>query len=147
MQTKTIDVTASSGAPAEAVWALLADVKTWSTWAGFDLAELERPGAPEPQGVGALRRFRSGRVRNLEEVVRFEAPRVFSYEVRRSPIPMRGYHADVVLSDAPDGGTLISWRSRFQAPRPLAALIEKRLRAFIADTAERLAAAAERPAR
>lgn len=147
MQTRTVEVTASTDAPAEAVWALLANVETWSDWADFDVAELERPGAPDPQGVGALRRFRRGRVRNVEEVVRFEPPHALSYEVRRSSIPMRDYHAEVVLSTRLDGGTVIAWRSRFRARWPLARLIDRRLHAFIADTAERLAAEAERSRR
>lgn len=142
MQTRTLEVTAISAAPPEMVWALLAEVETWREWAAFDESVLERSGEPDAQGVGALRRFRSGRVKNLEEVVRFEPPYAFSYEVRRSPIPMRGYHADVRLAETPEGGTTISWRSRFEAHWPLAPVIERRLRSFIADTAERLATSA-----
>ena len=66
-----------------------------------------------------------------------------SYEVRAGNIPVRDYHADVVLQERPEGGTIIAWRSRFNAHWPLAPLIERGLRTFIADTAVRLAATAE----
>ena len=143
MQARNLEVTAESAAAPEAVWTLLADVGTWSQWAAFDESVLERPGADHSQGVGAIRRFRRGRYHNREEVVRFEAPHALSYEVRSGNIPVRDYHADVVLQERPEGGTIITWRSRFNAHWPLAPLIERGLRTFIADTAVRLAATAE----
>ena len=143
MKTRIIEVSARSAAPAEAVWELLADVSTWSHWGAFDESVLERPGREHPQGVGALRRFRAGRVHNQEEVVRFEPPYAFAYEVRAGDIPVRDYHADVELTPAPEGGTVLTWRSSFRARWPLAPLIHRRLQAFIADTAGRLAIAAQ----
>jgi uncharacterized protein YndB with AHSA1/START domain len=143
MQSRNLEVTAESSAAPEAVWALLADVTTWSRWAAFDESGLERPGSGDPQGVGAIRRFRRGRYHNREEVVRFEAPHALSYEVRAGNIPVHDYHADVVLQERLEGGTIITWRSSFDARWPLAPLIERGLRSFIADTAVRLAATAE----
>ena len=146
MGVRTIHVQETSAAPVEAVWALVADVSTWSQWGGFDESELERPGSPVPEGVGALRRFRTGRVRNQEEVVRFDPPRGFSYEVRESDVPVCDYHADVDLTEAPGGGTTITWRSTFRARWPgTGPLVQWRLGAFIKDSARRLAAAAAQP--
>ena len=59
MQARNLEVTAESTASPEAVWALLAEVGTWSEWAAFDESVLERPGSGDPEGVGAIRRFRS----------------------------------------------------------------------------------------
>lgn len=142
MQARTLEVTARSTAPPARVWALLADVATWSQWAAFDESTLERPGKDDPEGVGAVRSFQRGRYHNREEVVRFDPPTAFSYEVRDGNIPVRDYHADVLLQERPEGGTTITWRSRFSARWPLAPMIERGLRSFIADTANRLAAAA-----
>jgi uncharacterized protein YndB with AHSA1/START domain len=145
LKVRTIDVKADSEAPPQAIWDLVADVETWSSWGAFDESFLERPAqSTDPRGVGAIRRFRTGRIRNQEEVVRFDPPRAFSYEVRKSDVPVRDYHADVELSERPGGGTTISWRSTFRPRWPgLGGLVERRLGAFIADSAERLARAAE----
>jgi uncharacterized protein YndB with AHSA1/START domain len=139
---QTIDVRVTTAAPAERVFALLADVSTWTTWGSFDEAVRERPGASDGQGVGERRQFRAGRTRSVEEVVAFEPSRRFSYELR-SGLPLDGYHADVDLAPAPDGGTEIHWRSTFRARYPLTGWIYRRaLQRFIADLAERLARAA-----
>lgn len=144
MGIRTIHVEETSRAPIEKVWALIADVSTWSEWGAFDEAELERPGTGVPEGVGALRRFKTGRVRNQEEVVRFEPPRGFSYETRETDVPVRDYHADVDLAEAPGGGTTIAWHSTFRARLPGTGwLVQRRLGAFIEDSVRRLAAAAE----
>jgi tRNA-Thr(GGU) m(6)t(6)A37 methyltransferase TsaA len=143
MQTRAVEVTAQSTASPEQIWALLAAVETWSTWGAFDESALERPGDIDPQGVGAIRRFRTGRISNIEEVVRFEPARILSYQVRESDIPMRDYHADVMLAATAEGGTVITWRSSFRARWPAAPLIERRLRGFTTDTAQRLAIAAK----
>jgi len=70
-----IDVGARSAAPPERVWALLADVSTWSRWAPFDEAEVE-----SGEGVGEIRRFRAGRVTTRERVTELDPPRRYAYE-------------------------------------------------------------------
>jgi uncharacterized protein YndB with AHSA1/START domain len=142
---RTIQVQVTSEAPVEAVWELVADVETWCRWGAFDESELERPGSSsDPRGVGALRRFRTGRVRNQEEVVRFEPPHAFAYEVRESDVPVRDYRADVILAERPGGGSTITWRSTFRARWPgVGGYVQRRLTSFIDDTARRLAAAAQ----
>jgi hypothetical protein len=139
---KTIHTTARSSALPQTVWALLADVETWVQWAAFDAAELEQPGSPDPHGLDAIRRFRRGRHTTRERVTAFEPARRLGY-VLLSGIPIRDYRADVTL-DPENGGTLITWRSSLCGKFPIpASLVQRRLRAFVADTAERLARAAE----
>ena len=138
------EVVAHSTAPPERVWPLLADARGWSSWARFTHSELEREGSPEPDGIGALRAFGSGPVRSREEVVAFDEPLHLAYELRRG-MPIKGYRADVTLE--PDGdGTRITWSSHFErATVPgTGAFYRWFLRTFIADTAKRLARAAER---
>ena len=128
----------SSTAP-ERVWELLADVGTWPEWADFDEAAVE-----SGSGLGEIRSFRHGRTRTRERVTVFEPPHRFGYDLV-SGLPIRGYHAEVTLTPYGDG-THIRWHSTFRARVPGTGwLIRRSLQRFVADTAGRLARAAERP--
>jgi hypothetical protein len=73
---------------------------------------LLRPGAPEPDGVGALRGFGIGPAGgSKEEVVAFDPPRHLGY-IAVSGLPVRRYRADVDL-EADGGGTAVTWRGSF----------------------------------
>ncbi len=134
-----LDAEARSSAPPERVWALLADVRTWPEWADFDEAAVES-GA----GVGGVRSFRHGRTRTRERVTAFEPPRRLGYDFL-SGLPIRDYHAEVTLTPE-DGGTHLRWHSTFRSKAPGTGwLIRRSLQRFVADTAERLARAAEQP--
>lgn len=140
------EVVEHSAAIPERVWALLADARGWSRWSRITAATLEREGTPVPDGVGALRVFGSGPFKSREEVVAFDAPRHLAYELRKG-MPVEGYRADVTLTTDGDG-TLITWSSSFRratipgAGRPIAWFFRR----FVADTARRLARAAEQAA-
>ncbi len=134
-----LDAEARSSAPPERVWALLADVRTWPQWADFDEAAVE-----SGSGLGEVRSFRHGRTRTRERVTAFEPPHRLDYDFL-SGLPIRDYHAQVTLTRE-DGGTHIRWHSTFRARLPgTGRLIRRGLQRFVADTAERLARAAERP--
>jgi hypothetical protein len=138
-----IEETARSRAPRAAVWALVADGRSWSRWGPWQKAELEREGSPPPDGVGAIRLLTRRPVTSREEVVAFEPPERLRYRMLGG-LPVRGYEAQVTLSDD-DGGTLIRWRSEFDAKIPgTGALLRRSLAGFIRDVAERLAREAER---
>lgn len=111
-----IDVSARSAADPRTVHALLAAGSTWPQWSPIGSFTLERPAADAPEGVGAIRVFRTGRTTSREEIVELVPQRRLSYRLL-SGLPLRDYRADVDLT--PDGdGTVIHWRSRFLARVP-----------------------------
>lgn len=140
---QVIDVTATSAAPPERVWALLADINTWTRWGPWRSAGLHRTGVPAPDGIGAVRWLRRGPFTTVEEIVTYEPLHRLGYELR-SGLPLRGYRAEVTLMALPDGGTTVRWQSRFTGAVPgLGALIRPGLKRFIAGVTAALATAAE----
>lgn len=135
-----IDERGHSGAPPARVFDLLADGRSWPVWGEFDSVEVS--GGP---GVGEERVFKTGRVRNHERVVEFDPPRTFGY-VSLSGLPIRDYRATVTLTATEGGGTDIRWHSQFRGKYGVGWLVERRLGAFIRQTVEALARAAERDA-
>jgi hypothetical protein len=142
--TQAVDEHAHSNAPREAVWRLVADTLTWPDWGAWSRAEVLREGTPPPGGLHAIKRLKLFPTTVVEEVTVFDPPNRLGYELR-SGLPLRGYRAEIVLTDAPSGGTDIRWSGRFEAKLPGSGPLHRRLLArFTADTVERLARAAER---
>jgi len=126
------------------VWPLLAQARRWTEWSTVRHADLEREGEPTPDGVGAIRRFRTGPVTSREEVVEFVPPRRLVYTML-SGLPVRGYRATVELH-SDDGGTRISWASTFTAaPRGTAWFWRGFLHITVRSFARRLARRARIP--
>ena len=74
-----------------------------------------------------------------------EPPSRFAYEML-SGLPLRDYQAEVTLTDSAEG-TEIHWHSEFDARIPgTGPLLRRQLGGVVADTAERLARAAEKRA-
>jgi hypothetical protein len=139
-----IDVRGHSEAGPAAVYALLIDGATWPEWSPIGSFTLERPGPDEPEGVGAIRLFRTGRVRSHERIVERVPDRRFSYELV-SGLAIKGYRAVVELT--PEGtGTGIHWHSSFDAKVPGTGWIYRRtLDRFIRQVVAGLAARATVP--
>jgi uncharacterized protein YndB with AHSA1/START domain len=116
MASQQVDETATTPASPDVVYRLLRDGATWPQWSPIDSFELERAAEDEPEGLGAIRVFRTGRYVLHEEIVELVPKRRFSYALR-SGIPVRGYRADVDLE--PEGeGTKIRWRTSFDPKVP-----------------------------
>ncbi|MCX2712923.1 SRPBCC family protein [Mycolicibacterium sp. J2] len=105
--------------PIDTVWATLTDHVGMASWAPGLSISLGRPGAPEPNGVGAVRRIKTpGPGPDIvEEVTTFEAPHVFGYKAL-SGTPFPGYTGEVRLT--PVGtGTRIDYTVGSTASFPL----------------------------
>ena len=133
-----IEESARSSAAPGAVYRLLRDGSTWPDWARIDAFELEREGDGEPEGVGAIRVFTSGRVRGRDEIVGFAVDRQFRYD-HLEGLPVRGYEARIDLAPS-GGGTDITWRVTFDAKYPGTGwLVRRSLVGFIRDNVDGLA--------
>jgi Polyketide cyclase / dehydrase and lipid transport len=102
---------ARSAAAVEVVWPLIGEAARWKEWSWMTRTSLLRPGRPEPDGVGALRRFALGPAGSREEVVEWDPPHHLGYVVVGG-LPVRHYRADVEL-DRHGGGTVVTWRGSF----------------------------------
>ena len=138
MARQRIEHRATTTADPGTVYALLRDGASWPAWSPIDSVELERPGADEPEGLGAVRRLRSGRITGHDEIVELVPNRRFSY-THRSSLPVRNYRADVDLEPTPQG-TAIRWVSAFDPKVPGTGwLVRRGLDGFVAGLARGLA--------
>ncbi|WP_330254968.1 SRPBCC family protein [Nocardia sp. NBC_00565] len=93
--------------PIAVVWETLADHEGMSDWSPGIAVTLEREGASERNGVGAVRRVQGPGVTIREEVTGFEVGRWLAYRVL-SGLPLRDYRGEVFLSQS-DGDTTVTW--------------------------------------
>ena len=106
-------------APIETVWDTLSNHAAMSSWAPGVTVTVEKPGTPDPNGVGTVRRVASpGPGKDvLEEVVTFDPPHVLRYKaISGSPFP--GYSGEVRLTPA-GAGTHINYTISTTAGFPL----------------------------
>jgi uncharacterized protein YndB with AHSA1/START domain len=131
-------------APPEVVFGLAADAPGWQHWAGplVRRSWWEREGAPEPGGVGAVRRLGSRLVSSREEIVAYQRPHLLAYTW--STRLVRDYRAELRL-EPEAGGTRLTWSGEFRTVLPLTGGILRRLlAATVGGFARRLAATAAR---
>lgn len=134
-----IDVQVHTQADAGAVYALLRDGASWPTWSPIDSFELERTGAQETEGIGAIRIYVRGRVRGRDEIAELVLDRRFGYR-HLSGMPVSDYRGEVDLQPD-DRGTEIRWRTSFLPRRPgTGPLLRWGIERFIRKCARGLAA-------
>jgi len=116
-RTATTEVAAST----DRVWQTLADHEGMSTWGPGVKVTLERPGAEERNGLGAVRRVSlpGPMPAVVEEVTGFEPGRRLAYKAL-SGLPLRGYHAEVTLDPVAGGRTRVTYRVYADRRLPLA---------------------------
>ena len=132
---------ATTPATPGALWALIEDVTTWTTWAPFEAAVLEEAGDDTPNGVGAIRRFERGRFTTRERVTEFLPERRLSYRLL-SGLPLRDYEAHIDLERQGDL-TFITWSASFRARIPgTGGLFRRGMQNLYTDFAQRLGRAA-----
>ena len=138
MGRQRIEHTATTTADPATVYALLREGATWPSWSPIDSFELEREGEGAPEGVGAVRVFRNGRVEGRDTIVELVEDRRLAY-THVSSLPVKDYRAGVDLE--PDGsGTRIRWQASFTPTVPgTGPLLRRALERFLRQCAEGLA--------
>jgi hypothetical protein len=145
MARQRIHEQATTAADPDTVYAMLADGPSWPEWSPIDAYELERPGNGEPEGVGAVRVLRNGRVTGRDTIAELVPGRRFAY-THVSSLPVRDYRGEVDLEPGPDG-TVIHWRASFEPTIPLTgAFLRRALSRFLRQMTDGLAAGAARRA-
>jgi hypothetical protein len=141
MARQRIEHRATTSADPATVYALLRDGAGYPSWSPIDSFELERQGATEPEGVGAVRVFRSGRVTGRDEIVELVPDRRLAY-AHTSSLPVRDYRGEIDLEPVPEG-TAIRWVSSFEPKYPgTGRLMRRALDGFIEKMTDGLAARA-----
>jgi hypothetical protein len=139
MRLRSVDVSAQSRASAETLYRLLADGSTWPRWSPMESFELERPGDPPPEGVGAIRVFRKGRTTGRDEILELVRNRRFRY-ANLSGVQVRDYVAAVELTPVADGTTSIRWQATFTPAVPgTGAVAERSIRRLLRQCVSGLA--------
>ncbi len=108
-----VSATARSQATPAQLYARLLDTERWPEWSTVTGAEVERPGGPD--GLGLVRRLRTGPILVREEVVEAERDRRQVY-VQLSGLPIDDYRAEVRLDPAPHGA-VVTWSASFRPRR------------------------------
>ena len=138
MSRQRIEQHATTTADPATVYALLRDGASWPNWTPIETSEIERPGEQEPEGVGAVRLFRAGKVVGHDEIVELVPDRRFAY-AHTSNLPVRDYRGEIDLEPTAEG-TAIRWVSTFDPKYPgTGGLVRRGIAKFIAQCAEGLA--------
>jgi len=131
-------VGARTTAPVEEVWPLLAEARRWKEWSFLTRTDLEREGTPDPDGVGAVRRFSRMGIGSREEVLAWDPPHHLAYTVL-SGFPVRNYRADITL-EADGSGTRIDWAGTYDekwrgTAGPVGAMLSRTMQKFATGVA------------
>jgi len=134
-----ISIHVDTAASPAAVFRLLADGSTWTTWSPIESFELEQQGNPPPEGVGAIRVFELGRTTGRDQLLEVVPDRRLAY-ASLSGLPVRDYVGQVDLTPSTDGSTSIHWHSDFFPKTPGTGwLVERSLHRFLSKCAHGLA--------
>jgi ribosome-associated toxin RatA of RatAB toxin-antitoxin module len=115
---RSLHVTRTIPAPAEAVFDLLADHANYDRFRPIHTSELVREGEPPPNGVGALRRIKVRPLVFDEEITAYERPTRLDYLIVKLNVPFEHHGGTIRLSPEGDA-THVDWRTSFTVPVPV----------------------------
>ena len=115
---RSVHVTRTIPAPAEAVFDVLADHANYDRFRAIHGSELIRQGDPAPNGVGALRRIKVWPLVFEEEITAYERPTRLDYLIVKLNVPFKHDGGSITLTPE-DEATRVDWRSSFSVPTPV----------------------------
>ena len=126
-------------APPEIVFDVLTDHRRYPEITSLRKAELEREGAPAPNGLGAIRVLTVAGPPMREEVIGYDPPHRFSYTIL-SGLPVRDHVGTVELTPR-DGGTKVVYAIHTTPTVPLGgfavvAVLEQGIKTLLAGVAK-----------
>jgi uncharacterized protein YndB with AHSA1/START domain len=121
---RSIHVTRTIPAPAEAVFDRLADHANYDRFRPIRRSELLREGDPAPNGVGALRRIKVPPLTFEEEITHYDRPSRLDYLIVKLNIPFEHHGGSIRLTEE-DGATHVDWRSTYRVPTPVIGGLEE----------------------
>jgi uncharacterized protein YndB with AHSA1/START domain len=131
-------------APRNRVWEILADHEGMTEWFPAREVILRRRGAPDPNGVGAVRVARLLGFAVEEWITAFKPEERMEYGLTAGA-PVRDHRAEVVLSTV-DGETRVTWSVALRPKIPATRwLLERALSGVLRDALAGLKRRAERP--
>jgi len=142
----TFEFSVEVDAPQKTMWRVMTDHVRWCDWMPASKVVLEKQGAPERNGLGAVRVFKvaGGVSASREEVVGWESPHSMSY-ILHSSFPMKNYRSTMkLIADGPDRCRLF-WKSNWQSAIPTwlgAKLVRNRVQKMLKSAAVKMATAA-----
>ena len=140
----SFEVVHFSRAPRQVVFDVLADYAGYKKFTKLTISEVEVPGDPAPNGVGAVRRLGAPGYSVREKILAYDPPNSMSYTIVAG-VPVEGYRADVTLEDSVSGGTRITWVGHFDSARyGLAPVLRSGFKFVVGDLARAAAREAER---
>ncbi|MCW2958995.1 MAG: hypothetical protein JWP18_1798 [Solirubrobacterales bacterium] len=135
-------ITKQINAPVQTVFDVLTQHDGYGAFSpGPVRVELERPGTPDANGVGAIRKILGAGPAIREEVYRYDEPTHFSYGII-SGAPVKDHRGDVVLEERA-GGTFMTYRITFDAALPLRPVMLGVMRLVVGSLAAGVAKTAE----
>ena len=142
----TLDFSRIVAAPPEILFEVIADQRGMPNFTNFRKVELEREGDSPPNGVGAIRVMHAVGPTVREEIIAYEAPRLFAYKLL-SGIPVKD-HVGTIELEAAGAGTRMSYVLETTPTIPLTGFVLLAvMRNMVEGIASGIASEAEKRAR
>ncbi|WP_323182835.1 SRPBCC family protein [Aldersonia sp. NBC_00410] len=113
-----VRVVKTIAAPIEDVFEWMTNSDNYRRVPGVFAARVLRPGTPPPQGPGAVREVVTAGMKLTERIVELDRPVLMRYRVLTSFPPMR-HESGSMSFHAENGGTTVTWVSRFESTAPI----------------------------